>query len=494
MESSKTLDDLAKAVGGNVVGTHQVAIADVTHDSRQAGTGTLFVAIKGASFDGHDFIGQAIDAGASAICVSAEQFADIPQLVVSDTRGALGELAAEVHGWPSRALDVIGVTGTNGKTTVTHYIESLLSMSGLTTGLIGTIETRIAGERQTSVRTTPEASDFQRLLRRMREHHVEKVAVEVSSHALELSRVAGTRFRVAAFTNLSQDHLDFHQDMDRYRAAKERLFRDYEVDAAVINIDDEVGSSLAGRIGMPLITVGDGGDFGFSSLSHDAHGTEFTFDSPGGSHRVSAPVHGDFNVSNLVIALACCYASGVDLGDVLEHVSLVSPVPGRFEKLADTEGAPMVIVDYAHTPEGIEKAIETARQIAIGNVIALFGAGGDRDRGKRPLMGQAASAADLVVVTSDNPRSEPPEDIIAQVSTGVTAPLIRQVDRARAITEALSVAGPDDVVLILGKGHEQGQEIQTRIVPFDDRSVAAEALIRLGRSRSSGTNSGSMSR
>ncbi len=493
MESSKSLGELAKSVGGNVLGSDQIAIADVTHDSRQIGTGTLFVAIKGRSYDGHQFVGAAIEAGAVAVCVTEEQDVSVPQLVVADPRGVLGQLAAEVHDWPSRSVDVIGVTGTNGKTTATHYIESLLSAIGLKTGVIGTIATRIAGKSQKSVRTTPEASDFQRLLALMRDEGVENVAVEVSSHALELGRVVGTSFRVAAFTNLSQDHLDFHGTMADYRAAKERLFTDYDIGAAVINIDDEVGADLANRVRAPVIKVGTGGDFEFSSLGHEPGGTEFTLESPAGRQRVLAPVYGDFNVSNLVVAIACCFCAGVDIEPLLNHISAIGVVPGRFERVPDVDSMPAVIVDYAHTPAGVARAVEAARLIGTGNVIVVIGAGGDRDRAKRPLMGEAASGADLVVVTSDNPRSEDPESIVAQVSAGVTAPLIREVDRREAITEAISVASPDDLVLVLGKGHEQGQEIGGKVLPFDDREVATDSLNRLRKSTKSGPNSGSIS-
>lgn len=492
MDSSKSLGELAASVGGKILGTDQVVITDVTHDSRQAGPGTLFVAIEGASLDGHAFVGAAVDSGTTAICVTRKQPVTVPQLIVSDTRGLLGQLAAEVHGWPSRDLDVIGVTGTNGKTTVTHYIESLLTSIGVRTGLIGTITTRIAGEAQSSVRTTPEASDLQRLLRRMADRKVEKVAAEVSSHALDLGRVVGTTFSVAAFTNLSQDHLDFHGTMDAYRKAKESLFTHYEVGTAVVNVDDSYGANLAATLDGPVLSVGKGGDYQFVDLSHHRSGTEFTLIWSEGSERVFAPLHGEFNVFNLVMAIACCSASGSVVEGLLPHIRELGVVPGRFEMMAPVDDLPDVVVDYAHTPEGIRQAIDTARSIAVGNVIAVLGAGGDRDRSKRLLMGEAASAADLVVVTSDNPRTEDPESIVSQIAAGVTAPLLRDVDRRRAIFESLELAGPDDLVLILGKGHEQGQEVGSTVFPFDDLTVAGEALIRLRKSTNSGPDSGSI--
>lgn len=491
MERNKTLYELAETVGGSVTGTGETLVADVTHDSRAVGDRALFVALSGANHDGHDFIASAVRAGAVAVCVDHDVDTDIPQLVVGDTRRALGELAASIHDYPSRSLAVIGVTGTNGKTTVSHYVESLLALDGARTGLIGTISTKILGDVATSVRTTPEASDFQRLLARMRDLGVEAVAAEVSSHALELGRVNGTTFAVAAFTNLSQDHLDFHGTMDAYRSAKERLFFEYEIGTSVVNIDDATGAVLAPRIAGSLVTVGSGGDYAVSEIVASDPGVAFTLHSPWGLRTVLAPVMGEFNVMNLTMAIACCVAVGSDLDRILSNVAGLSPVPGRFE-VVDTDG-PTVVVDYAHTPEGISNAIAAARMIGSGGVIAVCGAGGDRDEKKRSLMGEAASAADLVVVTSDNPRSEDPDVIISQVAEGVTAPLIRQSDRREAIAEALALADRNDVVLILGKGHEQGQEIDGKVHPFDDRVIAGAELERLRKSANFDRDSGSMS-
>lgn len=489
MDRSKSLDELAAKVGGSVTGAGQTVVTDLTHDSRAVTGGTLFVALSGENHDGHDFVVSAVRSGAVAVCVERKVDTPVPQLVVPDTRRVLGELAAAVHDYPSKALSVVGVTGTNGKTTVSHYVESLLALSGAQTGLIGTISTRILGDTQPSVRTTPEASDFQRLLAEMRDRGVETVAVEVSSHALELGRVNGTTFAVAAFTNLSQDHLDFHGTMDAYQRAKERLFFDYEVGASVINIDDATGAGLAGRL-EDVVTVGETGDYGATNIVAGDGVTTFTLHSPVGTRQVSAPVTGDFNVANLAMAIACCVAVGADLDAVLANVDQLHPVPGRFEVVDDA--GPTLIVDYAHTPESISKAIETARLISGGSVIVVCGAGGDRDEKKRSLMGAAASAADLVVLTSDNPRSEDPDAIISQVAEGVTAPLIRQPDRRAAIAEALSLAARIDIVLILGKGHEQGQEIAGKVRPFDDREVSREELNRWRKSANSGMDSGSM--
>lgn len=491
MEPSKALSELAEVVNGHVIGTPETPITDVTHDSRQARHGTLFVAVRGATHDGHDFVEQALSRGAAALCVERPVVIDIPQLVVGDSRGILGRLAAEVHGNPSHDLDVIGVTGTNGKTTVTRFVESILSRSGYSTGLIGTIGSRVLGADTPSVRTTPEASDFQRLLASMLGQGVTKVAVEVSSHALELGRVAATRFAVAAFTNLSQDHLDFHSSMEAYKAAKMRLFTEYEVGTAVFNIDDPVGSDLAETYAGSHLTVGSLGDFSASDFEPTANGTRFHLDFPGGTGVVDAPVYGEFNVSNLLMAVASCYAAGTEVNEVMQQLEHIETVPGRFE-VVSTGGEPMVVVDYAHTPDGVSMAVNTAHEISKGRVIVLIGAGGDRDQAKRRLMGEAASAGDLVVVTSDNPRSEDPELIIDQVLAGVATDSIRQPDRETAIKTAISVADPGDIVLILGKGHEQGQEKDGVVVPFDDREVALDHLNLLRKSTNFESDSGSM--
>jgi UDP-N-acetylmuramoyl-L-alanyl-D-glutamate--2,6-diaminopimelate ligase len=491
METSRSLNELVEVVGGHVVGTAETVISDVTHDSRQAGPGTLFVAIPGEIHDGHSFAPQAVEAGASALCVQRILDLDVPQLVVGSTRRAIGELASQVHGIPSLDIDVVGVTGTNGKTTVTHYVESIMGSNGIPTGLIGTIGSRFLGQDIPSVRTTPEAPDFQRLLAEMRDRGAAKVAVEVSSHALALDRVRGTRFAVGAFTNLTQDHLDFHPSMDAYRAAKTLLFTDYEMSTAVFNVDDPMGRELSDDFGGDQLRVGAGGDFFADGVELTGVGTGFTLTAPGFHGAIDAPVFGDFNVSNLLVAMACCVATGLSVDDVLSAVGELVAVPGRFEVVSEPDD-PLVIVDYAHTPDGVAMAVDTARDMVAGRVLVVIGAGGDRDRAKRRPMGLAASNGDLVFVTSDNPRSEDPAEIVDQVLDGVTAPFVRQPDRARAISDAINTAEPGDVVLILGKGHEQGQEIGGEIQPFDDREVARAELNVQRKSANIGTDSGSM--
>lgn len=490
----KQLSALAGQIDeARMIGDSDPAVFDVTHDSRRVMPGSIYLALRGANTDGHDYVESAVAEGAVAVCVDHEVGATVPQLIVPDTRAVLGELAALVHDHPSRSLDVIGVTGTNGKTTVTHFIESIAANAGRVTGLIGTIHTRYAGVSVSSVMTTPEASDFQRLLAEMRDAGVEVVAAEVSSHALDFGRVNSTRFSVAAFTNLSQDHLDFHGDMDSYRAAKERLFTDYEVGTAVVNIDDPVGRGLAGTYMGNLVTVGAVGDVSISGLAPMPGGSRFTFATPWGLSELTAPVMGEFNVSNLAIAAACCLGVGMSFGDVIAGMTRVAGVPGRFEIVSGDDPV-VVIVDYAHTPEGVARAVDTARRLTDGRVIGLIGAGGDRDRAKRPAMGAAISSSDLAVITSDNPRSEDPNEIVAAVVSGVPSgsESVVEVDRRRAIDIAVDAAEDGDVVLILGRGHEPYQQIAGEKIAFDDRKVSAASLQRRRKSTDSGPRSGSI--
>ncbi len=480
------LSSLASVVSGQLetsLDPTKTLIFDVTHDSRLADEGTLFVAVRGLSVDGHLFVPEAVERGATAICADHKLDVDVAQLLVQDTRTALGALAATVHQNPSQDMIVVGVTGTNGKTTVTHYIESIAASAGLSTGLIGTIHTKIGDVTHDTAHTTPEASDFQRLLAIMRDSGTNLVATEVSSHALELGRVNATRFAVAGFTNLSQDHLDFHGDMDRYLSAKRRLFEDYDVGTAVVNIDDATGALIAGSFNGRLLTVGREGECRLSSVRTTVEGSIFTLETPwGNAPVVSAPVVGRFNLDNALLAAACSLAAGIELDDVVIGLSALAGVPGRYE-IVSGEDPITVIVDYAHTPDGIAEAIVAARELQGKRVIVLIGAGGDRDRDKRPLMGAAASAADLVVITSDNPRSERPEDIIASVASGLGTSVASasEVDRRRAINHAVSAASDGDIVLLLGRGHEPSQDVGGKQIVFDDRQVGREALRRVRR-------------
>lgn len=491
--SGSDLQRLADVSGAELVGSGATKILDVTHDSRQVRPGSLFVAVRGSSSDGHDFISQAVAIGAAAVCVDHSVSSPIPQLVVGDTRGVMALLAAEVHGHPSRDIAVVGVTGTNGKTTVTHYVESIVNRSGGSAGLIGTIQTRAAGKLFESERTTPEATDFQRLLASMRQLGVGVVATEVSSHALELGRVRETRFEVAAFTNLSQDHLDFHGDMESYLSAKKSLFIDYELGTAVINIDDPAGREIAVNATSPVVSVGVEGDAWARAVGLTTTGTRFELVTPWGSARVEASIFGEFNVENAVMASVCCLAADMPFDDVVESLSALPGVPGRFQMISGDDPV-TVIVDYAHTPEGVRLAVETARGLGSRKVIALVGAGGDRDREKRPMMGAAVSKADVAVVTSDNPRSENPDEIVRAVASGVARDVetIIEVDRRAAIRAALEIAGDGDTVLLLGRGHEPFQEVDGRLIPFDDREVGRAELALLRRSAKNRPEVGSM--
>jgi UDP-N-acetylmuramoyl-L-alanyl-D-glutamate--2,6-diaminopimelate ligase len=478
MPEAATLRELARQASGRVVGDASTEVSDVTHDSRAAGPGVLFVAVRGFTVDGHYFIPAAAAAGSPAVCVEEEgALGELPAIVVGDTRGVLGVLAATIHGHPSEHLRLVGVTGTNGKTTVTHLVESIAAAAGLSHAIVGTVGARIGGEPVPVARTTPEASDFQRLLRRMVEAGVDVAAVEVSSHALALGRVAATRFTVAAFTNLSRDHLDFHGDMEAYLAAKASLFE--QADAAVVWVDDPAGGRLADVLAIPVTRVGlgEGADVTASEVEVGFEGSRFVARGRSGSAKVTLPLPGRFNVANALVAAGCAQVLGIGWDAIAAGLAAVPSVPGRFE-LVPTGRDYTVVVDYAHTPDGIVAAVAAARDILAGRgrVIAVVGAGGDRDRQKRPMMGRAAATADVAVLTSDNPRNEDPAAILSAVAEGAgdAALVIEEIDRRRAIRRALEEARPGDAVLILGKGHELGQDFGSTVVPFDDRVVARE--------------------
>jgi UDP-N-acetylmuramoyl-L-alanyl-D-glutamate--2,6-diaminopimelate ligase len=484
MRDALRLSEIAARLTGGVrvVGADPL-ITGVTHDSRAVGPGDLFVAIPGAVADGHDYVERALASGAAAVAV--ERDVDCPsRIVVPDARAALPWLAAAAYGDPSHHLPVVGVTGTNGKTTVTHLLEQIVIASGRTPGVVGTIGARIGRTEESVARTTPEASDLQRLLAEMVDADVDVASIEVSSHALSLHRVDAIRFRVAAFTNLMQDHLDFHGDMDRYFAAKASLFTPDRADHAVIGVDDEAGREIATSTAVPTTTVAIDGDADItaSSLEASFDGSSFSLNTPTGSFPAHLPIPGRFNVHNALVAGAIALTLGLDAEAVIRGLASATTIPGRFERVGGDSG-PAVVVDYAHTPDAIEAVVRGARQLSTGRIIVVFGAGGDRDREKRPAMGRAAGSADLVILTTDNPRSEDPDVIRASVRSGMeaSAVVVEEPDRRRAIQRGLAAAGPDDFVLILGKGHEGGQEIAGRIEPFDDRVVALEELCSLSQ-------------
>ncbi len=486
VSTSSPLDRLAQVCGGRVLGDGSVRVRDATHDSRQTGPGTLFIAVPGSRRDGHEFVPDVVKAGSPAVMVEREVATTVPQLIVESTRRAMAPVAAEIHGHPSQKLRLVGVTGTNGKTTVTHMLESIVTAAGISVGLIGTVHTRVGSTHIPNTRTTPESTDFQRLLATMVDLGAGVVTAEVSSHALGLHRVDCSRFAVVAFTNLSQDHLDFHGDMETYFAAKAALFEPRFSDRAVIWIDDPAGRRLAASVDIPLITVGSAADVSARGRRAGVDASTFMLVTPEGQRRVELRLGGDFNIDNALVAAACAFSLGIDEDAIAAGLGSFEGVPGRFEVVSGTDPV-AVMVDYAHTPASISTAITSVRDTAPGTwasdggerrLIVLFGAGGDRDTAKRPQMGAAAMAADVVVVTSDNPRSEDPTAIIDQIMTGIDEPerVRRIVDRRDAIRYAVDIAEDGDVVLILGRGHERGQEVEGRLLPFDDRLVARDAL------------------
>src|SRR5215217_4187273 len=464
-------------------------IAALAYDNRAVGPGTLFFCVPGFSRDGHDFAPDAVTRGAAALVVTRPLGLGVPEVEVADVRAAMARAAARFHGDPTARLPVVGITGTSGKTTTTHLVRHLLESAGRPCGLLGGVTSVVGGEERPAVRTTPEAIDLQATLRAMLDAGDRACAMEVSSHALELRRVDGVRFAVAAFTNLSQDHLDFHPDMDAYFAAKERLFREFDVGVPVVVVDDDWGRRLAAALpGAVTVSIETRADWSASRLSAGLDGTSFSVRSPAGEAEVALPLRGRFNAANALLAMACCAQLGLPLDGMAATLASARAVPGRVQAVDEGQGV-AVLVDYAHKPGALEKVLASARELASGRVIVVFGAGGDRDRAKRPLMGEiAARLADVAIVTSDNPRSEPPEAIIDEILAGVpsgSSHVKREVDRRAAIARAVELAEPGDVIVIAGKGHEQGQELAGgRKEPFDDVEVAREALRELPRGHS----------
>jgi UDP-N-acetylmuramoyl-L-alanyl-D-glutamate--2,6-diaminopimelate ligase len=480
---------LAGADVVEIKGDSQTEISELAYDSREVRPGTLFFAIPGFTADGHQFAPFAVQAGATAVVVERELELEpfVVQVIVGDARAAMAHAAVRLYGDPTADLRVVGITGTNGKTTTAFLVRHILERTGLQTGLLGTVKRVVGGIDEQVERTTPEAIDLQRTFRRMADAGDAACAMEVSSHALSLNRVDGIRFAVGAFTNLTQDHLDFHADMEDYFLAKRRLFEGRRAERLVTNLDDTYGDKLAAE--FDTITFSASGDeradLRATNLRFDASGSRFTLTAPEGDVEVELPLPGHFNVENALCAIACVFALGVGVGDAVDELADAERVPGRFEPVE--EGQPFaVLVDYAHTPEALENVLVSARQITADDrrLICVFGCGGDRDRDKRPLMGAVTDRlADLAVVTSDNPRSEDPEAIIAEIRKGMGAGGARievEPDRRAAIALALAAAGPQDTVVIAGKGHEQGQEFEHgRKIPFDDRDVTRDELLAL---------------
>ncbi len=485
-------------------------IRGIRYDSRQVSPGDLFVALRGANSDGHDYLERATAGGAAALLVEEMpdpglRF-DLPIVRVPDSRRALAPIAARFFGNPASELSLIGVTGTNGKTSVTYLVESILSQAGWRTGLIGTVEIRYAGEHEVAVNTTPESLDLQRTLRAMCTAQIDATLMEVSSHGLELGRVSGCAFRVAAFTNLSQDHLDFHGSMDSYLASKARLFRDHLAPGAiaVVNIDDPASEKIIGvarDAGADVLRVGRGqdspADLRLTSREIQLAGTRAELEDASGRFAIELPLIGDFNLENLLVAAGIARALGIDSDLIARGIAACPQVPGRMERIQGPgQNEPTVLVDYAHTPDAVEKLLRAVRPLCQGRLIAVFGCGGDRDRAKRPLMAEAvARNADLAIATSDNPRTEDPLLILRDVEAGLrdlerveadalfspeagdTRRYAVLLDRREAIKLALIEAEASDMIVLAGKGHEDYQIIGHEKFPFDDRDEARRALL-----------------
>ncbi len=501
---------IAAELAGEAAGVEITALA---YDSRRVAPGTLFFCVPGFRSDGHEFAAQAVRAGAAALVVERRLDLDVPQVRVASVRAAMAPIAARFYGDPARELRVVGVTGTNGKTTTAYMVRALLEAAGVQCGLLGTVTSVIGGQEREVSRTTPEAIDLQADLRAMLDGGDRACAMEVSSHALELGRTDATPFAAAVFTNLTQDHLDFHASMEEYFQAKRRLFVAAEPPAvSVVNVGDPYGRRLAAEILLPLrgrcqgartFAVDAPAEYSATDVRCELDGCSFTLATPAGRRELRLRMPGRFNVANALGALAAAHALGGELDVLAEALERGVRVPGRFEPVDESQEF-AVLVDYAHTPDSLENVLRAARELLgsggepEGRVLCVFGAGGDRDRGKRPLMGEiAARLADVVIVTSDNPRSEDPERIIEEIMDGVgvaagevgsyagagghggaaLARVSSLADRRAAIEEAIAVARRGDVVVIAGKGHEQGQEFADgRKLPFDDVAVARAAL------------------
>lgn len=452
------LERLVAALGADeVVGAAPVDIRDLAYDTRAISPGALFFCVPGAHADGHDFAPEAIANGAVALVVERPLDLPVPQIVVPDSRAAMAVAADEFFDRPTEELQVAGVTGTSGKTTTCFLLFAILAAAGRRPGLLGTVEARVGGERRGVQRTTPEAIDLQRVFREMLDSGDRTCAMEASSHASQLHRLDSVRFAVLVFTNLSQDHLDFHGDMESYFQAKRRLFADGV--PAVVNTGDEYGRRLAAELPGAIT---------------------FNADDASALAGIDLKLRGRFNVENALGALTAARLLGIDDAAIARGLESVRGVPGRFEPVDEGQSF-SVIVDYAHKPAALDNVLRAARDLARGRVISVVGAGGDRDRGKRPLMGKIASElADVTIVTSDNPRSEDPQAIIDEIVAGATGEVEIVPDRAAAIARAIELAGDGDVVLIAGKGAEQGQQFADRTIPFDDREAARDALRSLG--------------
>lgn len=460
------LSSSVEHVSGTDLGDDPV-VSSLTFDSRRVATGSLFFAVPGEVADGHDYAAGAVNSGAAALVVERPLDLPVPQIVVRNSRAAMPAIAAAFFGNPSQKLTVLGVTGTNGKTTIVSMIAAIASSAGKKSHVIGTL---------TGARTTPEAIDLQQELAAAVADGIELVAMEVSSHALVQQRPDNVSFDAAVFTNLTVDHLDYHESMESYFAAKSMLFEPHRTRTAVVWTDDEYGRRLADSLHTNVVAVGEGN----ADVDRiDVARSSFRWK----GQQINLPMGGRFNVANALLAAVAASSIGIGDEDIAAGLTSLKPVAGRFEPVESGQQFG-VIVDYSHTPDSLDGAVRAAKAVAEGRVILVFGAGGNRDRSKRPMMGAVANQnADLVVLTSDNPRSEDPETILDEIEAGLpggASVWLRESDRRQAIRAAFAEAAPGDVVLIAGKGHETTQTIGTEVLPFDDRQVARETLAEMG--------------
>lgn len=480
LKPSISFATIAKLIGADF--DQDIEITGIAQSAAEIEPGDIFLALPGAKHHGIDFLNQAIANGAVAVITDqkgANQ--ELPTLVVNNPRRFAGDIASVIYGEPSQNLFAVGITGTNGKTTVTTLLHQIWQRANWDSGLIGTVNTQINSEILPSTHTTPEAAPLQAIIATMKERHCRAVAMEVSSHALDQYRVAGSHFKVAGFTNLTQDHLDFHGDMDSYFKAKSKLFAFGFSDLAVINIDDAYGAKLAKSVEIPVIKVSRTGkaDWRFEEITHFGSSTQIKIRGLDGVLiEGTTKLIGDFNLDNLLIAVAIAVISGVDPIEISANLPLYTGAPGRLEQVNVGQDF-LAFVDYAHTPDAVVNVLKSARAMTKGKVIAVLGCGGDRDKTKRPLMGKALTAADFPIFTSDNPRSEDPAVILNEMVAGLSHSGEVITDRQKAIEKAVAIAKPGDVVAVLGKGHESGQEIAGTKHPFDDRKVLAQAIASL---------------
>jgi UDP-N-acetylmuramoyl-L-alanyl-D-glutamate--2,6-diaminopimelate ligase len=474
---SVSFASIAKLIGVDY--EQDLEVNGISQNATEVEPGDIFVAISGSKHHGIEFLDTAISNGAVAVITDSKGAnLKLPTLIVEDPRRIAGDVASYIYSEPSSNMFTVGITGTNGKTTVTTLLHQIWQCAGWDSGLIGTVNTQINEDILPSTHTTPEAAPLQSVLATMRERHCRAVAMEVSSHALVQYRINGTRFKVAGFTNLTQDHLDFHGDMTSYFNAKAKLFKFGVSELGVINIDDAYGRKLADLAEIPVIRISRTGkaDWRYEEITHFGSSTQIKIrGNEGVLIEGVTKLIGDFNLDNLLMAVAIAVISGVDPIEISANLSRYSGAPGRFEQVNVGQNF-LAFVDYAHTPDAVKNVLQSARAITNGKLIAVLGCGGDRDRSKRPLMGKALLEADCAIFTSDNPRSESPTEILKEMTSGIenTGEII--IDRKDAIVRAVALAQPGDVVAILGKGHEVGQEINGNKNPFDDRKVLAEAI------------------